>query len=213
MSYTSIPKQTLLRLPTYLTVLKKLEKEGRQDISATIIAEMLKLNHVQVRKDLASVSTGGRPKTGYNVQKLTAEIESFLGYDNINNAVLIGAGNLGKALLFYNGFQNFGLEILAAFDVDESCTGTKINGKTIFPMEKLENLCKRMKIHIGIITVPEENAQQVCDCLVKSGILAVWNFSPVALQVPEGILVQNENMAASLALLSNHLAKKIKDNT
>ena len=203
-----ISKQTLLRLPFYLGYLKTLDKEKVETISATTIAEVLNLNQVQVRKDLASVCSLGRPKVGYVTQELILEIEHFLGYDNAESAVIVGAGKLGKALLGYRGFEEYGLNIVAAFDADEQVVGTEENGKKIFPMSKLKNLCERMKIHIGIITVPSEYAQRVCDTLVDSGILAIWNFAPVHLTVPEHILVQNENMASSLAVLSKHLSQK-----
>jgi redox-sensing transcriptional repressor len=203
-----ISKQTLQRLPFYLGYLKTLDKDKVENISATTIAEALNLNQVQVRKDLASVCSLGRPKVGYVTRELIYEIEHFLGYDNAESAVIVGAGKLGKALLGYRGFEEYGLNIIAAFDMDERVVGSEENGKKIFPMNKLKNLCERMKIHIGIITVPAEHAQRVCDTLVDSGILAIWNFAPVHLTVPDHILVQNENMASSLAVLSKHLSQK-----
>ena len=206
-----ISKQTLQRLPFYLGYLKTLDKVTIETVSATTIAEALNLNQVQVRKDLASVCSLGRPKVGYVTQELICEIEHFLGYDNAESAVIVGAGKLGKALLGYRGFEEYGLNIVAAFDTDEHIIDSDENGKKIFPMSKLKNLCGRMKIHIGIITVPAEYAQSVCDSLVDSGILAIWNFAPVHLTVPEHILVQNENMASSLAVLSKHLSQKFSE--
>ncbi len=203
----SVSKQTLQRLPTYLSYLKSL-RDASKYISATGIAEALNMNHVVVRKDLASISGSGRPKVGYVREDLIRELESFLGYDNTQDAVLVGAGRLGKALLAYEGFVQFGLNILAGFDTDPLTVNTEVGGKMILPMDRLESLCSRMKVRIGILTVPGEYAQAVCNLLIKSGILAVWNFSNVHLDVPEGILVQNENMAVSLALLSNHLKER-----
>ena len=124
------------------------------------------------------------------------------------NIVIVGAGKLGQALLAYRGFPQYGLNILAGFDDDPALSGKEIAGKKILPMEKLPDLCHRVGVHIGIITVPGEHAQRVCDQLIESGIQAVWNFANAHLQVPEGILVQNENMAVSLALLSNHLKER-----
>ena len=189
-----VSKQTLQRLPVYLSYLKGL-REAPKYISATAIAEALNMNHVVVRKDLASISSSGRPKVGYVREDLIYELEGFLGYDNTQDAVLVGAGQLGKALLAYDGFVEYGLN-------------TEVGGKMILPMDRLEDLCQRMKVRIGILTVPGEHAQAVCNLLIKSGILAVWNFSNVHLDVPEGILVQNENMAVSLAILSNHLKER-----
>ncbi len=204
----SVSKQTLVRLPAYLHFLQSLSGEERRYVSATAVAEALGLNDVVVRKDLAAVSSAGRPKVGYGRAELIAELEHFLGYDNSQDAILVGAGKLGRALLSYEGFPQYGLNILAAFDADPRVCGTEEGGKKILPMEKLSNLCRRMKVRIGIITVPGEHAQKVCDALIESGVLAVWNFASVHLNVPEGVLVQNENMAVSLAILSNHLKER-----
>jgi redox-sensing transcriptional repressor rex 1 len=192
----------------YLSYIKGLPEDAPKNISATTIAEALQLNDVQVRKDLASVSSSGKPKVGYNVKDLIAELEAFLGYNDIDNAVIVGAGSLGKALLNYSGFKAYGLNIIAAFDLCEE--PTEFQGKTVFPIAQLESFCRKVNIHIGIITVPASSAQEICDLLVNSGIRAIWNFAPVHLVVPDGILVQNENMASSLALLSNHLREQMK---
>lgn len=210
--FSSVSKQTLQRLPLYFNYLKTRSKEDISNISAPIIADSLNLNEVQVRKDLALVSNGGRPKTGYKINELIEDIKSFLGYDNVNEAILVGAGHLGKALLSYKGFDEYGLNIVAALDVDETLVGTTVNGKQILSVEKMKDLCKRLNVHIGIITVPPESAQLVCDMLIESGILAIWNFSSTHLSVPKHILVQNENIATSLAVLSKHLAEKISNN-
>ncbi len=204
----NISKHTLQRLPMYLSYIKGLPEDAPKNISATTIAEALQLNDVQVRKDLASVSSSGKPKVGYNVKDLIAELEAFLGYNDIDNAVIVGAGSLGKALLNYSGFKAYGLNIIAAFDLCEE--PTEFQGKTVFPIAQLESFCRKVNIHIGIITVPASSAQKICDLLVNSGIRAIWNFAPVHLVVPDGILVQNENMASSLALLSNHLREQMK---
>jgi redox-sensing transcriptional repressor len=209
MESQSISAQTLQRLPLFLTYLKSLPKDGAANISATTIADALDLNDVQVRKDLASVSSGGRPKIGYITEDLIFDIEQFLGYDDVNSAVVIGAGNIGHALLSYNGFAEYGLDIIAAFDIDKSIIGTAINGKQVLPANKLKDLCSRMKVRIGIITVPGFEAQAVCDILVGVGVLAIWNFTSVHLNVPDNVLVQNENMACSLAVLSKHLTEKL----
>ena len=192
----------------YLSYIQGLPEDAPKNISATTIAEALQLNDVQVRKDLASVSSSGKPKVGYNVKDLIAELETFLGYNDIDNAVIVGAGSLGKALLNYSGFKAYGLNIIAAFDLCEE--PTEFQGKTVFPIAQLGSFCRKVNVHIGIITVPASSAQEICDLLVESGIRAIWNFAPVHLVVPDGILVQNENMASSLALLSNHLREQMK---
>ena len=202
-----ISKSTLKRLPVYLSHLKSLPEDGPAHISATALAAALGMGEVQVRKDLALVSDGGRPKIGYLREGLIQDIEDFLGYANTNDAVLVGAGKLGRALLSYNGFAEYGLNIVAGFDSDDALIGTSKSGKPIMHMSRLEEFCQKHKICIGIITVPTEYAQDVCDRLISTGIKAIWNFAPKHLDVPEGILVQTENMAASLALLSKHLSE------
>ena len=205
-----ISRATLKRLPTYLSYLKALPSEASANISATALAAGLHMGEVQVRKDLALVSDGGRPKIGYNREHLIADIENFLGYGNSNDAVLIGAGKLGRALLGYGGFAEYGLNIVAAFDANDTLIGTTNGGKPIMHLSRLGEVCQRYKIKIGIITVPAEYAQGVCDLLIENGILAIWNFAPKHLNVPDGILVQNENMAASLALLCKHLNERMQ---
>lgn len=208
-----ISRKTLERLPIYHHYLERKHQEGMETISAPSIALELKLNEVQVRKDLAMVTkTAGKPKTGYQVKDLIGDMEEFLGFHNTNQAVLVGVGSLGKALLSYKGFEQYGVEIVMAFDSDGRKVNTKIGGKMVLPMDKLENLCQRMNIHIGIITVPAEYAQAVCSRLVSGGVKAIWNFAPTHLTVPEHILVQNENMAVSLAALSKYLYEADKDS-
>ncbi len=205
MERKEISKAVLKRLPGYLAYLKG---QDMQHISATYIASALNMGEVQVRKDLAAVSDGGRPKIGYDRVALIADISKFLGYDNTTDAILIGAGKLGQALLGYSGFGAYGLNILAAFDA--APMASEAEGKPILPMTELETFCKTHNVLMGIITVPATAAQQVCDQLIGSGIKAVWNFAPTHLEVPENILVQNENMATSLAVLSMHLQAQIK---
>ena len=211
MEKKEISKSVLKRLPGYLNYLKNIPDDASPYISATALANALGMGEVQVRKDLAMVSNGGRPKIGYLRESLIEDISQFLGYDNTTDAILVGAGKLGQALLGYSGFDAYGLNILAAFDVNPIEGETK-EGKHIYPMEQLESFCRANNVLMGIITVPGKYAQEVCDSLIRCGIKAVWNFAPVHLDVPANILVQNENMATSLALLSMHLQAQIKEN-
>ena len=210
MERKEVSKSVLKRLPVYLSYLKSLPEGSAIYISATALANALGMGEVQVRKDLAMVSDGGRPKIGYLRERLMEDISLFLGYDNTTDAILVGAGKLGQALLGYSGFEEYGLNILAGFDIHPTIEKTE-EGKPILPMSELENFCKMNKVLMGIITVPAQYAQQVCDQLIACGIKAVWTFAPVHLDVPENILVQNENMATSLALLSMHLQAQIKE--
>ncbi len=200
----SIPKATLGRLPQYLEYLRSLP-EIRRTISATAIAKALSLGDVQVRKDLASVCGVGKPKIGYETDKLIADIESHLGYERLTNAVLVGAGKLGRALLDYDGFEDFGVKIVAGFDCNETVL-TK-GTKDILPIRDIEVYCREHDVKLGIITVGQGSAQDVCDKLVESGIKAIWNFAPVTLKVPNGVLLKQENLALSLAYLNNQISK------
>jgi redox-sensing transcriptional repressor len=209
----TLSTQALERMPYYLHYIKQLQKKGITQIASPAIAADLGLNEVQVRKDLAAVSSSkGKPKAGFYVQDLIYNMEELLGYHNVKDAVLAGAGSLGKALLSYKGFEISGIHIVAAFDNNGDLFDTEINGKKVLPVSKLSSVCRRLNIHIGIITVPANQAQTVCDQMVAGGILAIWNFAPIRLTTPDGIMVQNENMAASLAILSQHLKDKLNEN-
>ena len=210
MEKKTISKSVLKRLPVYLTYLKNLPESAPPNISATAMATALGMGEVQVRKDLAMVSDGGRPKIGYLRESLIDDIEQFLGYDNTTDAVLIGAGKLGQALMGYQGFADYGLNILAAFDINPKPDHSD-EGKPIYPIEKLTAFCRSHKVLMGILTVPAEHAQEAADLLIACGIKAIWNFAPTHLDVPPHILIQNENMAMSLAVLSVHLQAQIKE--
>ena len=210
MEKTKISKSVLKRLPGYLAYLKNMPENAPTHISAAALANALGMGEVQVRKDLAMVSDGGRPKIGYQRESLIDDIEQFLGYDNTTDAVLIGAGKLGQALMGYKGFDEYGLNILAAFDANPKMERTE-EGKPIYPISKLTQYCRSHKVLMGIITVPAESAQEVADQLIAGGIKAIWNCAPAYLDVPSNILVQYENMATSLAVLSVHLQAQIKE--
>ena len=203
MKEKKVSKLLLKRLTLYLNYLKSLP-EDTTNISATTIAKDLELGDVLVRKDLARVSGGGRCKTGHVRDRLIQDIEQFLAFGDTTNAVVIGAGMLGKALLEYPGFEAVGIRLVAGFDIRAEA-GYPEKGRPIYPVDRLESFCADNHIRIGILTVPDETAQAVCDCLVSCGIRAVWNFTPVQLNVPDHIVVQNENLAISLASLRMQL--------
>mgnify|MGYP003558588954 FL=1 len=206
MDKCSISKATLGRLPSYLEFLRNLPPDKVPYISATAIAKHLGLGEVQVRKDLAAVSGAGKPKLGYVTAELVEKLENCLGCNRLTSAVLVGAGRLGRALLQYDEFEKYGVKISAAFDSNERAIS--LGSKTeILPINQFEYFCKTKNIKLGIITVGEGSAQAVCDQMVKSGITAIWNFAPCKLKVPASILLQNENLALSLAHLNNQLCK------
>ncbi len=205
MEKSTVTKATLGRLPHYLQMLRELSVDDVPYISATVIAKKLSLGEVQVRKDLSAVSGAGKPKVGYKTVDLIKSIECYLGQSNMTNAVLVGAGKLGKALLEFDDFEDFGVKITAAFDCNE--TAIRYNRTVeILPMNEFDGFCKRNNVQIGIITVGMGSAQAVCDQMVKSGITAIWNFAPCNLEVPDGILLKQERLALSLAHLNNQLS-------
>jgi redox-sensing transcriptional repressor len=206
-----IPEPTLRRLPIYYQYLKKMHDDSQlKSISCTKIGNDLNILPIQVRKDLAITDVVGKPKLGYSVEELIGTIEDFLGWNNTTEAYLVGAGNLGAALLGYQGFREYGLDIIAAFDTDESKVGTEIRGKKIIHAKKLPEMIRRMGIKIGILTVPAYCAQELADTMVRAGIHAIWNFSPAKVIVPPHVIVQHENLASSLVVLSKKLAVTLK---
>ena len=196
-----ISQASLKRLPKYLRILK--EKESTY-ISSTEIADSLNLNPIQVRKDLALVSkSDGKPGIGFNVNELILDMEEFLNLNNITDAIIVGAGKIGQALMNYKGFENY-INILMAFDNDTN----KCDNKKIFNIDKMENLVNRLNIHIGIIAVPKENAQDVCNKMIDCGIKAIWNFAPIDLKVPLDVSIKNEDLSASLLILLKEVKEK-----
>ena len=206
-----VSRATLQRLPRYHTLLKQYIATGTKTVSCTQLAAELKLDSSQVRKDIAVTGIIGRPKVGYDIEALIHTIRQFLGWNNVTDAILVGAGNMGVSLMSFGGFAEFGLSIVAAFDSDRSKVGDNLGGKDVLPMDKLPNLVRRLSIKIGIITVPQESAQEVANLLTLSGIRAIWNFTPVSLNVPAGVIVENVRLSESLAVLSKRLAEVIEE--
>ena len=194
-----ITKATLGRLPVYLEFLKKQKCEN---ISSTQIARALELGEVLVRKDLNSVCGLGKPKVGYNRQKLMDSMLDTLGVDKNISAIIIGAGKLGTAILEYGGFSEYGVDIKAAFDNDpEKINRTLTNGKKIYSADSLKEYCAKNDIRIGILAVPQSEAQAVCDKMIECNIRAIWNLTTYTLDVPDNVIVKNENLALSLSFL------------
>lgn len=210
MAEVVIPEPTLRRIPVYYQYLKRKKAERLDAISSATMATDLSLNPIQIRKDLELIGAVGKPRTGYDIEILLEHMEDFLGYNNVKDAFIVGAGHLGQALLGYEGFADYGLNIIAAFDSDPDKAGQSVAGKSILPMDKFEDMTRRMRIRIGILAVPAYVAQDACDLMIASGIKAIWNFTPYHLAVPAGVIVQNENMATSLAVLANKLEVAIR---
>ena len=207
-----ISKATIARMPLYLRFLQEENAKGETFVSSTVIAQSIAVSAVLVRKDLATVSSEpGRPRLGFSIVRLIADIEKFMGYDCLSDAVVVGAGGLGRAFLGYEGFKSNGLNIVAAFDSNPKLCGESINDKPVLPMEQFEEFVTSRKIRIGIITVPKAAAQEVLDKMERAGIKAVWNFAPAPLRVSKDTIVKTEDLAASLAILAGKLGRVISE--
>jgi redox-sensing transcriptional repressor len=207
-----LPRPTLERLPAYHRVVAAAVEAGEEYIASAELGRRLNIDDAQVRRDLSYVWGRGRPGMGYEAEGLLSHLEDVLGFNNVSDAVLVGAGRLGLALYDYPGFRVHGIEIAAVFDSDPAKIGRLIqssrrDGQVILPVGKLEDLVRRMHIQLGIIAVPAGQAQLVAESMVLAGIKAIWNFAPIALRVPSGVVVRHEDLAAGLATLQYHLAQ------
>lgn len=203
-----IPEPTLRRLPLYYKIALEEKDNGEENISCTVIARKLELIPILVRKDLQQTGIIGRPKTGYVLEELIQVLEKTLDYKNNKKAILVGVGNLGRALTNYPGFKQYGLSIAGLIDNDVSKIGNIINGMTICAPEDTKSEVKRTRAKVGIITTSAQVAQEVAEMLVRTGILAIWNFAPIRLSLPDNIVVENVNFAVSLSVLNSRLLLK-----
>lgn len=196
---------TLKRLPLYLRLLRRMKAGGEEYASGAVVAKELGLDPIVVRKDLAMTGAVGRPRLGFQMEEIITAIEDFLGWSNTSDAFLAGVGNLGTALLGYQGFEQHGMRIVAAFDSNPKMIGKKIHGTQVLDIKKLPELAKKMHIQIGIITATASVAQGIADTMIEGGIRGIWNFTPAKLSVPEHVTLQREDLASSLAVLSHRL--------
>lgn len=200
-----VPEPTLRRLPWYLSNIKLMKEKGEQYVSSTQISKEINIDVSQIAKDLSYVNISGRTRVGYNIDALIEVLESFLGFTNMHKAFLFGVGSLGAALLRDSGLHHFGLEIVAAFDVNPELVGKDLNGIPIYHSDDFEAKMKEYDVNIGVLTVPINIAQEITDKMVDGGIKAVWNFTPFRIRVPENIVVQNTSLYAHLAVMFNRL--------
>lgn len=208
-----ISMPSVRRFPSYLRILMQNREAGHKTISATQLAEELGLTPIQVRKDLASTGIEGRPKVGFSIEELISSITHALGWDNLTEALIVGAGNLGSALAAYDGFSAYGLRIVAIFDKDPSKIGKRIGDLTVLPVDGINQYIKNNRVTIAVIAVPANQAQATADMLVKCGIRGIWNFAPKNLKVPEDVVMQRTDLAASFAVLSVLLRRKYREET
>lgn len=196
---------TLKRLPLYLRLLRQMKENGEEYASGTVVAKELGLDPIVVRKDLAITGAVGRPRLGFPMDEIIEAIEEFLGWSNTSDAFLVGVGNLGRALLGYTGFEQHGMRIVAAFDSNPEIVGQTIHGKKVRHIDDMPKLARQMHVQIGVLTVTASVAQSVADSMIKGGIRAIWNFTPTTLDVPDHVILQREELASSLAVLSHRL--------
>lgn len=200
-----VPEPTIRRLPAYLNLIRKLAKEEEQFISSTKIAKELRLDSTQVTKDISFTGVTGKTRVGYDILELIDAIEEFLGFRKMDQAFLVGAGKLGAALMGYSGFDIKGLEIIAAFDIEDYLVGSEIEGIKVLHYNKMSNLAKRMHVSIGIITTPASKAQEVADAMIDAGISGIWNFTPSNIKVPDSVAIENTSIYPNLAVLFNKM--------
>ena len=201
----NVPEPTLRRLPWYLAYAKLVQHSGELYLSSTQIASNIAVDASKVAKDLSYVQISGRTRVGYDVNELVNVLETFLGFTNSHKAFLFGVGSLGGALLHDDGLIQFGLEIVAGFDVKYELAGTSIHRVPIHHIDHYIELQKQTKINIGVLTVPVDKAQETAEMMIDGGIQAIWNFTPFRIRVPENIIVQNTSIYAHLAVMFNRL--------
>ena len=209
----NVPEPALRRLPWYLAYIKLLKKKGQTHVSSTQIAKKINVSSTQIAKDLSYVKVSGKTRVGYEIVILIEVLEKFLGFTSQHRAVVLGVGSLGGALLSDSGLEQFGLKILAGFDVSDSVVGTMINNIPVYNIEDLEEHNKMIDADIGILTVPPDNAQEIADFAIEKGIRAIWNFTPFRIRVPEHIVLQNTSLYAHLAVMFNRLSVNANNDT
>ncbi|MDO4569595.1 MAG: redox-sensing transcriptional repressor Rex [Planctomycetia bacterium] len=204
----AFPTPSVRRLPIYLSLLRRLYRDGLESVSSTKIADELGLTGIQVRKDLSMTGIVGRPKVGHSISELIEHIEGFLGWDKRRQAFLVGAGHLGAALLGYKGFAQENLDIIASFDTSPEKIGKVILGRMTYDLAEFVAMTKKHHVQMAILTVPASCAQDVTNLMVDAGIIGIWNFAPVQLSAPPHIIIENVSLSSSLAILSQKLTQR-----
>ncbi len=207
-----LPEPTLRRLPWYLAYVSLLKSKEVEYVSSTQIAKELNVDASQIAKDLSFLSVKGKTRIGYKVEHLERELQNFLGFKNGHNAIIVGVGSLGAALIQDSGLSHYGLNIVAGFDINPDIVGTEMCNVPIYDISEIEKRRKKLRAEIGIITVPVESAQDVADILIASGIKALWNFTPFRIRVAEDVVIQNTSIYSHLAVMYNRLGVKISQN-
>ncbi|HWB53247.1 MAG TPA: redox-sensing transcriptional repressor Rex [Tepidisphaeraceae bacterium] len=207
-----IPNPAVRRLSLYLRQLEIFRKKGRRTVSSKQLGESLRLTDAQVRKDLAYFGQFGHPGIGYRVEELTTRLRQILGTDKIWKVLLVGAGNLGRALLAYRGFKAKGFEIVAVFDSDPAKVGMKIGDFNVTALTDLTKIMHEQQIRLAILAVPAEAAQEMADRLIDAGVRGLLNFAPISLNVPENVAVNAVDLAVQLEQLVFQVNVPVTEN-
>ena len=200
-----LPEPTLRRLPWYLAYIDILKANGVETVSSTQISKAISVDSSQIAKDLSFLNIKGKTRIGYEVDTLSNVLSHFLGFKEIHNAFIVGVGSLGAALIHDTGLSNYGLNIIAGFDITPDIIGKKICDVPIISIDAMQHYQQKMNASIGILAVPANQAQDAADTMAASGLKAIWNFTPYRIKVAEGIVMSNTSIYAHLALIYNRL--------
>ena len=209
---TLLPEPTIRRLPWYLSYVRMLDDLHVEYVSSTQISKELNVQSSQIAKDLSFLNIRGKTRIGYEVRSLLVELENFLGFNRQHDAVVIGTGSLGTALMQDHGLEHYGLNIVAGFDVRNEVIGKNLGGLPVFDINELASWQREHHVSIAILTVPVERAQETADLAIASGVTALWNFTPYRIKVPEDVVIANTSIYAHLAIIYNRMQNTYSDN-
>ena len=200
-----LPEPTIRRLPWYLSYVRMLDHMQVEYVSSTQISKELNVQSSQIAKDLSFLNIRGKTRIGYEVKSLMTELEDFLGFNHQHDAVVIGTGSLGAALMQDRGLENYGLNIVAGFDVRSEVIGKNLGGLPVYDIGKLAEWQREHHVPIAILTVPVESAQETADLVIASGMTAIWNFTPYRIKAPDNVVIANTSIYAHLAIIYNRM--------
>lgn len=203
-----LPEPTLRRLPWYLAYVRMLDNQHIEYVSSTQIAKEINVDASQIAKDLSFLNIKGKTRIGYEVHSLVRELVDFLGFKRKHNAFMIGAGSLGAALMQDVGLSQYGLNIVAGFDINPELVGTSICGIPVYSLGELHRCQKQFNVSIAVLAVPVEHAQEAANTAIESGLKAIWNFTPYRIKAPSDIVIQNTSIYAHLALMYYRMEEK-----
>lgn len=202
---TILPEPTIRRLPWYLSYVRMLDNLHVEYVSSTQISKELNVQSSQIAKDLSFLNIRGKTRIGYEVKSLIMELEDFLGFNREHDAVVIGTGSLGTALMQDHGLEHYGLKIVAGFDIRPEVIGKHLGGLPVYDINELAAWLREHPVSIAILTVPVENAQEIADLVIASGMTALWNFTPYRIKAPEDVVIANTSIYAHLAIIYNRM--------